>query len=94
VNPDTGEAETPAHFTALAWRRDLDYKIARYEQAEDRRKEAEERAIRQTHAERAAEAARNEVYGHLGAVLDPDRRGGGSIEFLPGQQAVVLDEGR
>ena len=91
MNPDSGEAETPAHPTALCWRRVLDYKIARYEQAEDRRKEDEERALRQTHAEREAERARNEAYGQMGALLDPERRGGGSIEFLPGGKARILE---
>jgi hypothetical protein len=93
MNGDTGEAETPAHPTAIMWRRDLDYKVNRYEAREDARKEAEERALRQTHAERAAEAARNEAYGQLGSLLDPHRRGGGSVEFLPGSKARVLDEG-
>jgi hypothetical protein len=54
VNPDTGEAETPAHPRAGTWRRDLDNRIAGYERQLDREYEIEEKIAVMTPAEKDA----------------------------------------
>jgi hypothetical protein len=54
VNPDTGEAETPAHPRAGAWRRDLDNRIAGYERQLDREYEIDNRIAVMTPAEKDA----------------------------------------
>jgi hypothetical protein len=88
MNPDSGAAETPAHPVAMSWRRDLDYKIERWEAREERRLAEEERALKQTHAERLAEQARRQG---VGALEDALSRPCGSVEFFPGGGQVRDD---
>jgi hypothetical protein len=52
VNPDTGEAETPAHYKALSWRRDLDSKIEHALRAKDRELDIEDKIADMTPEEK------------------------------------------
>lgn len=60
MNPDTGVAETPVHELATRWRRDLDYKIDRYERSMDREREIEEEIAAMTPEQK--DAALKAVY--------------------------------
>jgi hypothetical protein len=54
VNPDTGEAETPAHPRAGTWRRDLDWKVGQALLREDREFDIDEEIAAMTPAEMTA----------------------------------------
>lgn len=60
MNPDTGEPETPAHYMAVSWRLDLDYKIKRFEEIEERNRIEMEHAVKQAEDEALRRAQMSE----------------------------------
>jgi hypothetical protein len=99
VNPDTGEAETPAHPRAGTWRRDLDYKIEQYERRMDRERDVEDRIALMSPAEK--DAALKAVYlagqGERGELFAGVERGwgvkqdrDGSLETQPNMRSPMM----
>ena len=96
MNPDTGEAETPAHPRAGTWRRDLDYKIEQYERRMDRERDVEDRIALMSPAEKDAALKavylagqgerRPEPVGGWGIKQDSD----GSLETQPNMSSPMM----